>query len=684
MIGIASRVVGMNPPNGIGGRRASYVTQKTAASLEDANYTYEYDNEGNLTRREAKANPAIATEYQWDHYNRLERVQHKNGSAVTASVEYAYNAQGQLVTKDLDGNQDHFVYSGDQRVLTVDDSGDIQNRYVWAPGVDQLLADEEFHATGGVQRDYWAATDHLGTVGELLESGGTIVEHRQYDSFGALDAVFDQSGSATGGQFGFPNSPQSEVGYAGTFYDEQTGFTYNRARWYSPEMNRFISEDPAQDGSNWYQYAGGNSKNFRDPTGFTPAGNPLNSVAGGFSGNVFQRENTRLRNVFDPFGHTTLAAAPRDPFFSSTLVGTSISSSAPTFSVDSFSFSDPVRPAITSVGTSSQFNLNSVARLLNEPSNPLLGPISTTQPISIPSEFEAKGVGLSTLGFLARGGKNSIERTVKGAVEAGEAFREAPIQSTFNAVTGTARGLKSLVDKAAEFTIGFAFEDIRQRNLTTIDAGIDKAIEFSNKHPNEQALLIGDGLGTTLQALTVDRFARGNGLRGTRPITGAPQNPRSPIQVELELATDFENRAAQFAANELRETVIQSQVRQGAVNRGFDFLSFTGTGRDARLFINEVKNVTGRVASSSFSTFGLGRSGVKTFREAVGFAQAAIDNAGLDNATRLTLLNQVVPGGGAAVRLIGSQAKGTVFNPFVNDLIGQTTNFITGEGFLIK
>jgi len=37
--------------------------------------------------------------------------------------------------------------------------------------------------------------------------------------------------------------------------------------WYDPDTGRFISEDPAQDGLNWYVYAGNNPLKYTDPTG---------------------------------------------------------------------------------------------------------------------------------------------------------------------------------------------------------------------------------------------------------------------------------------------------------------------------------------------------------------------------------------------------------------------------------
>ncbi|MHB9038434.1 MAG: RHS repeat-associated core domain-containing protein [Armatimonadota bacterium] len=40
-----------------------------------------------------------------------------------------------------------------------------------------------------------------------------------------------------------------------------------RARWMDPITGRFISEDPAKDGGNWYTYCDNNVTNQVDPTG---------------------------------------------------------------------------------------------------------------------------------------------------------------------------------------------------------------------------------------------------------------------------------------------------------------------------------------------------------------------------------------------------------------------------------
>jgi murein DD-endopeptidase MepM/ murein hydrolase activator NlpD len=46
---------------------------------------------------------------------------------------------------------------------------------------------------------------------------------------------------------------------------------YFNARWYDPELGRFITEDPVKDGINWYGYANQNPLRYIDPTGLESA-----------------------------------------------------------------------------------------------------------------------------------------------------------------------------------------------------------------------------------------------------------------------------------------------------------------------------------------------------------------------------------------------------------------------------
>jgi RHS repeat-associated protein len=46
-----------------------------------------------------------------------------------------------------------------------------------------------------------------------------------------------------------------------------TGLLYFGARWYDPEIGRFITQDPARNGLNWFSYCNGNPINLIDPDG---------------------------------------------------------------------------------------------------------------------------------------------------------------------------------------------------------------------------------------------------------------------------------------------------------------------------------------------------------------------------------------------------------------------------------
>lgn len=50
------------------------------------------------------------------------------------------------------------------------------------------------------------------------------------------------------------NSSVDPLRYCGEYQDYESGLVYLRTRYYSPEIGRFINEDPIRDGLNWYAY----------------------------------------------------------------------------------------------------------------------------------------------------------------------------------------------------------------------------------------------------------------------------------------------------------------------------------------------------------------------------------------------------------------------------------------------
>jgi hypothetical protein len=75
-------------------------------------------------------------------------------------------------------------------------------------------------------------------------------------------------------------------------YNEKSreGTYYFNARWYDPEMGRFVSEDPVRDGSNWYGYCLNNPMKFTDPWGLQSLG----SWSGGPGSSSYSSFSTAL------------------------------------------------------------------------------------------------------------------------------------------------------------------------------------------------------------------------------------------------------------------------------------------------------------------------------------------------------------------------------------------------------
>jgi len=60
--------------------------------------------------------------------------------------------------------------------------------------------------------------------------------------------------------------------YCGEYWDRETGTYYLRARYYEPGTGRFLSEDSAHDGLNYYTYCYNNPGSYVDPSGHSALG----------------------------------------------------------------------------------------------------------------------------------------------------------------------------------------------------------------------------------------------------------------------------------------------------------------------------------------------------------------------------------------------------------------------------
>jgi RHS repeat-associated protein len=237
-----------------------------AGTLGVANSSYTYDLVGRLTNLEYKHGTSTLASYGlvYDAANRITQ-----SSGTDGVQDYTYDSTNQLTgaehttqtdeaySYDANGNRISAGYgTGTNNRLLTDGAGSQTHRYLYGTGVDTVLADER----GGAV--IWALADNQGTIRDIVDGNGTILNHINYDSFGR---VVSQTSSTV----------EFRYGYTGREQDTETGLDYYRARYYDSAVGRFISEDPLGFGAgdtNIYRYVGNSPTNWTDPSGLESCG----------------------------------------------------------------------------------------------------------------------------------------------------------------------------------------------------------------------------------------------------------------------------------------------------------------------------------------------------------------------------------------------------------------------------
>ena len=142
-------------------------------------------------------------------------------------------------------------------MLALGADGSVTDRYLWGPGVNQLLADDNY-ALGLSSPTLWTLGDNQNSIRDLVSSDGTLQQHIAYSPFG------QQIVTAAGA---FSTEAVCVFGYTGSFTDVVTGDVLNGVRWYDPASERWLTQDPAAADENLYRYCGNAPTDGTDPTG---------------------------------------------------------------------------------------------------------------------------------------------------------------------------------------------------------------------------------------------------------------------------------------------------------------------------------------------------------------------------------------------------------------------------------
>jgi len=207
--------------------------------------TYTHDANGNRT---SKTNGTNVTSYTYDSLNRLTQT-----STASRQIQYIYNGLGQRVAKIDNGVQVNYL---------VDPNGILPQVLAETDNTGNLIAYYVYDGVGLVAKVtpqnqyYFYHYDGLGSTVAITNSNGAVVNTYCYSPEGLV-----------GAQETIPN-PFTYVGKYGVIA-EGNGLYFMRARYYDPEVGRFINKDPIGywGGLNLFTYTGNNQVSSVDPTG---------------------------------------------------------------------------------------------------------------------------------------------------------------------------------------------------------------------------------------------------------------------------------------------------------------------------------------------------------------------------------------------------------------------------------
>lgn len=190
----------------------------------------------------SKTNGSITTIQEYDLINRM--VSYTNG---TVTAKYSYYLNDMRKSKEIDGITTTHIWFGSNIVIDITESNYV--KYV--------------HGYNLINSDYgWYHYNAHGDVVQLTDNNSTVIADYDYDPFGIHMKEAEQD-------------DLNPFRYCGEYYDLESGYVYLRARYYDPEIGRFISEDPARDGFNWFVYCNNNPIRYIDPSGMFPIVIPI-------------------------------------------------------------------------------------------------------------------------------------------------------------------------------------------------------------------------------------------------------------------------------------------------------------------------------------------------------------------------------------------------------------------------
>ncbi len=228
---------------------ATYDSASRLISLEtkSGQENLQYDSLGNLIIWQGDWG---RKEYEYGYDNRLREVKIGN-----KEIKFSYTALGYRWKKEANDKVYEYLYGVEGNLLyeRILEDGKLKEEryYIYVPGrLDRPVA--MVIKKGRKYEVYYYIHNHQGSVIVVVDRKGRVVNIYDYWADGNMRYIEEKI--------------KQPFLYTGAYYDRETGLYYLRARYYSPELRRFIQRDPIlfEVGINLYGYTGCDFVNYGD------------------------------------------------------------------------------------------------------------------------------------------------------------------------------------------------------------------------------------------------------------------------------------------------------------------------------------------------------------------------------------------------------------------------------------
>lgn len=222
---------------------------------------FSYDDSGRMLQKQDGAGAMI---YGATYNGKGRPSQIASGTSNT----FAYDANDYRIKKTDSGGTRQYHLEGEHLESTYNQSGQLVDKYLRGAVIDEIVDSYHYTVPGNATswKNYTFHHDQSNSITALSGANGSVEEQTGFDPFGAITS---STAPATG----------NALLYTGREYDRDSGLYYYRARYYDPEIGRFISEDPKGFGAgiNFYAYCKNSPNDCTDPSGLIDVAKYINA-----------------------------------------------------------------------------------------------------------------------------------------------------------------------------------------------------------------------------------------------------------------------------------------------------------------------------------------------------------------------------------------------------------------------